>query len=383
MSETTDTKVDCRTAAERIRQAAAAKKCWGCGCLHSTLEAIEAEVPPGDGRGDLDAAIHEARAHLTDVQYDCLGCDLCFPAAAVNALGLEGEACSSKGVEIREGWPPLPGSFSVIRYHAPIAICTLTDEALAEKVIGHIGSRVAIVGTMQTENLGIERLIQNIIADPNIRFLVVCGADSCNAMGHLPGQSLVSFALHGLDEQGRIVGARGKRPFIRNLGPDAVKHFRNAVEVVDLLGVSDLERIAAEAEACFERAPGPAEAFVAERLVTTVQGHLPVRMVVDPAGYFVVYVDRSKRLLLLEHYTNKGVLDIVIEGRHPAELYTETVARGLISRLDHAAYLGRELARAEEALRKGELFVQDAAPEYGAPVDTSCECDSCFGGNRQ
>jgi len=36
---------------------------------------------------------------------------------------------------------------------------------------------------------------------------------------------------------------------------------------------------------------------------------------------------------------------------------------GLLIRLDHAAYLGRELTRAEHALSSGETYAQDAAPE--------------------
>ena len=32
---------------------------------------------------------------------------------------------------------------------------------------------------------------------------------------------------------------------------------------------------------------------------------------------------------------------------------------GCVSRLEHAAYLGRELQRAEEALRRGVAYVQD------------------------
>ena len=90
-------------------------------------------------------------------------------------------------------------------------------------------------------------------------------------------------------------------------------------------------------------------------------------MVSDPAGYFVIYVDRDRGLLSLEHYLNDGLLDTVIEGNSAAEVYTPAIDRGLISRLDHAAYLGRELARAEESLHSGEPFVQDAAPELAAP----------------
>jgi tetrahydromethanopterin S-methyltransferase subunit A len=86
-------------------------------------------------------------------------------------------------------------------------------------------------------------------------------------------------------------------------------------------------------------------------------------MMPDPTGYFVVYVDRARRRLSLEHYRNDGVLDAIVDGGTPAELYTPAIERGLLSRLDHAAYLGRELARAEYALRTDEPYIQDGAPE--------------------
>ena len=102
-------------------------------------------------------------------------------------------------------------------------------------------------------------------------------------------------------------------------------------------------------------------------------------MVHDPAGYFVVYVDRQRGMLSLEHYDNDGVLDALIEADQAAGLYIPAIERGLISRLDHAAYLGRELARAEEALRTGAPYIQDAAPEErvlpsqsATPCGTSC-----------
>ena len=86
-------------------------------------------------------------------------------------------------------------------------------------------------------------------------------------------------------------------------------------------------------------------------------------MTPDPAGYFLILVDRRRRELCLEHYANSGVMDAIVTGRTAAELYTAAIDRQLVSRLDHAAYLGRELARAGEALRSGEAYVQGAAPE--------------------
>ena len=47
------------------------------------------------------------------------------------------------------------------------------------------------------------------------------------------------------------------------------------------------------------------------------------------------------------------------------------IERGLLTRLDHAAYLGRELARAEHALSSGETYAQDAAPEQ---CSNQCSC---------
>ncbi len=88
----------------------------------------------------------------------------------------------------------------------------------------------------------------------------------------------------------------------------------------------------------------------------------------------MIHLDRARRLLSLEHYRTDGVLDAVIEGEEAAELYVPAIEKGLVSQLDHAAYLGQELARAERALRAGEHFVQDAAPGGKPLPDPSCQC---------
>lgn len=367
-----------------LEQAAAAKKCWRCGCLHQTLGAIERAMQAGNRPADLDTAVSEARERLVAIQYDCLGCEVCFPALAIGALNRDGselavdvEPCPTEMVEEREGWPPLPGDYTALRYQAPVAVCTLTGADLTAALARERHPEVAIVGMMQTENLGIERVITNVLANPNIRFLILCGADSEKAIGHLPGQSLVALAQSGVDERGRIIGARGKRPVLRNISREAVEHFRRTVEVVDLLGSAHIPAILAAVAECAARTPGPAEPFAPERTILPVLGYIPERMVSDPAGYFVVYTDRAREMLVLEHYANTGVLDAVIEGKAAAELYTPAVERGLLSRLDHAAYLGRELARAEQALRSGDSFVQDGAPESAPQLPPEgCGCRS-------
>jgi len=105
----------------------------------------------------------------------------------------------------------------------------------------------------------------------------------------------------------------------------------------------------------------------------------------DPAGYFVIYLDRPRQLICAAHYTNtisdKGVaLDpetgkpLPCNGtlkRQPTHVYTGRSAKELgiqiterpdappLTTLDHALYLGREFVRAEHALVSGEGYVQD------------------------
>lgn len=371
-------------AAAQLQKAAQAKKCWPCGCFHDTVAAIAATFPAGDRPTPLDEALHVAQERITPRTYECLGCAVCYPALAINALAERGElvapVCPTDTVAAREGWPPLPGTYMVLRYRAPVAICTLTDVALATAIAQTPPPAVALVGTLQTENLGLERLILNVLANPHVRFLVVCGADSQQAIGHLPGQSLVALAHAGLDERARIIGARGKRPVLRNISREAVQHFRRTVEVVNLVGNTDLAMIFDAVHAYAARDPGPADAFAPERLVPPMRGYLPQRMILDPAGYCVLYVDYARGVLSLEHYRTDGVLDTIIEGHAAAELYIPAIDQGLVSRLDHAAYLGRELARAERALSVGTPYVQDAAPEYApAPADQACRCDPACG----
>jgi tetrahydromethanopterin S-methyltransferase subunit A len=159
------------------------------------------------------------------------------------------------------------------------------------------------------------------------------------------------------------------------------------VEVIDLIGANEISAVAQAAKSCLARHPGPAPAFAPESLVNPMRGYLPAHMTPDPEGFFVVYADHLRRSICLEHYRNDGLLDTVITGAAAAELYIPAIEKGLASRLDHAAYLGRELARAEEALHTGAPYVQDAAPEQQLKATSSrCSCagaiDYYFKGTR-
>lgn len=365
--------------AEQLREGIAAKKCHSCGCFQAAVAAFEKTEA---GRAELGDVLERARAVLVEKTYDCLGCQVCYPAIAENAFAdaFPGEAaaplCPTGAPSERRGWPPLPGDYEVLRFGAPVAVCTLNSADLSGKLAAAAPAGLALTGTLHTENLGIERIIRNVLANPHLRFLVVCGEDTRQAIGHLPGQSLVALCENGVDGAGRIRGAPGKRPVLKNVTSEQVEAFRRKIELVALVGESNVDRVSAAVSACAARDPGPSEESPAEDAIPTVTAREPTRLVLDPSGFLVVYPD-AVRGLVLEHYQKDGVLDCVIEGRTPSAVGTTAVERGLLSRLDHAVYLGRELARAEESLRSGKPYVQDRAPGL-TPTSTEPEAgDAC------
>ncbi|MBV8894294.1 MAG: tetrahydromethanopterin S-methyltransferase subunit A, partial [Acidobacteria bacterium] len=107
---------------------------------------------------------------------------MCSPTIAANAFAEKHpeaaagmtSAPAKRRTSARDG-PPLAGSYYVLRYQAPVAVCTLNSGELAGELRTLSPSRLSIVGTMHTENLGIERLIRNVAANLNLRFLVLCG----------------------------------------------------------------------------------------------------------------------------------------------------------------------------------------------------------------
>lgn len=372
---------------DQIEEAIVAPKCHKCGCFQQTVDALDkTEVE----RRELTSILTRARGVFQPKKYDCLGCPICYPALAANAFaeawpeaGAGLELCPTEAPEERTGWPPLPGDYAVIRYGAPVAICTLNSEQLLQSLSERKPEGSAIIGTLRTENLGIERLVKNTLANPYIRFLLLCGEDTQLAVGHLPGQSVESLFRNGFDERGRIVGSRGKRPVLKNVSREEVEAFLQQVELVSMIGEDNLESIAAQIRACAERNPGINPNPFKEMPVMRIEAQEPELLVLDKAGYFVVYPDCRNRRLIVEHYTNQGVLNCVLEGISPSALYSEVIQRQLLTRLDHAAYLGRELARAEQSLLIGTPFVQDKAPgelkstvsKASCSVSGSCICE--------
>lgn len=219
-------------------------------------------------------------------------------------------------------------------------------------------SQIAIVGFLFTENLGIERMIRNIVTNPAIRYLILCGRDS---RGHQAGQAILSLKENGVDENHRIIGAKGPRAVLKNISRDEIEAFRKNSEVLDDIDCMDVERIAEVLKRHRENAPGtpvilPPNSIQKPKIV---EARKIKEWTQDPEGFFYILTDKKLGGIICEHYRTDGVINEVIRGASAEDIANTAIQRGLVSRLDHAAYLGRELAKVEDSLRVGLGYRQD------------------------
>jgi tetrahydromethanopterin S-methyltransferase subunit A len=159
------------------------------------------------------------------------------------------------------GWPIVQGDFHSGDANSPVAVMTCGSH-LDEKGICDKGA--AICGSCKTENLGLEKVVANIISNPNIRFILLCGTE---VKGHLAGQTMAALHKNGVKD-GRVVGAEGAIPFIENLADDAIKRFQEQCELVNIMEAEDINVIGAKINELKGRDPG---AFAADPMVVEVK----------------------------------------------------------------------------------------------------------------
>jgi tetrahydromethanopterin S-methyltransferase subunit A len=257
-------------------------------------------------------------------------------------------------------WPVVDGSYVLGDPAAPIAVCALTSDELLKPLAGLSG--VAIAGEVQTANLGIERIILNITANPSIRFLLLCGKES---RLFRPGQTLEALMENGVDPQGRVIGAQGYEPVLQNISREQIDVFRNQVELIDWVGEREMGALQERIGSLVTRNPGRFEASwegkdARETAAAGQARFLPIRpggrrepLIYDPKGYFVITLDRQAGQIVLRHYQPDHAPAHEMRGRSAESMVLGLLREGLVSQLSHAGYLGTELAKAEAALRLG------------------------------
>jgi tetrahydromethanopterin S-methyltransferase subunit A len=350
-------------------------KCQQCGCMRETLDLLASVLPVTAGEEAAEVVEHVAQwaGQMNPVRYACLGCEHCYPAVGQNALTAAFPALSaapglSCDFQARaDEWPPVVGEYWIVDPQAPVAVSTLGSPALAEALASRQPAGLAIVGKTETENIGLDKIVKNILANPSIRFLVVAGPET---QGHQSGRTLIALAENGVNAEGRVLGSPGKRPVLRNVTAEEIAAFRQQVQVIDLVGCEDPAVICARVEELALQAVTPCGcqecAETAASVSVTAMPALIVSdanepVVMDKAGYFVILPLAERGTINVEHYSYDNTLLHIVEGQNARALYLTIVGQGWVTELSHAAYLGKELAKAELSLQHRFTYLQDGA----------------------
>ena len=120
--------------------------------------------------------------------------------------------------EVIQNWPLETGDYAVGNVESPVAVVSLGSNMNDELV----AAGAAISGPLHTENLGIEKVVEN-----------------------------------GIDEEKKsIIGSPGAIPFVENLPVEAVERFQKQVSIVSMINNEDVSEISSKIDECISNDPG-------------------------------------------------------------------------------------------------------------------------------
>jgi len=247
-------------------------------------------------------------------------------------------------------YPPEEGHYLRGNDYSPAAVVILLHtfydkipDYLEKLASVAIESGAALAGMLQTENIGIEKVVCNIVANPNIRYLIICGVESS---GHQPGQALSSLVRNGVDERRNIVGAEGPTPYLYNVPVESIERFRKQVTLVDLVAengtmiATDSQQLRQAIKSCYQESPVK---FMSLRLYD-------VGAYSEPA----ICSKLTWRIAKPWTVTTEAEIEVLKSIQDSAKKSREVSDRELLSLLEPAAH-DRDLTRKEkgECLTKG------------------------------
>lgn len=164
-----------------------------------------------------------------------------------------------KKINVPKEYPPEEGCYLRGNDNSPVAVIVIlkyrreeTPPSIEQLVRVSIESGAALSGTLQTENVGLEKVICNVIANPNIRYIIVCGPES---PGHLVGNAISALYKNGLDENKRIIGTKAPAPLLFNIPVEWIDRFKKQTRLIDLTNEGSPEVIREAVWSCYQEKP--------------------------------------------------------------------------------------------------------------------------------
>lgn len=158
-----------------------------------------------------------------------------------------------------ETYPPEEGRYLRGNDLSPVAVAVILNQDedkipadIQTLVRTGVESGAALSGTIQTPNIGLEKMICNLVANPNIRYLILGGPES---EGHLTGDALKAFFGNGVDGRKRILGTEASHAVLHNLPDEAIERVRKQVTLIDLQFEGDPAVVRKAVWACYQESP--------------------------------------------------------------------------------------------------------------------------------
>ncbi|MBI2579560.1 MAG: hypothetical protein HYW27_01525, partial [Candidatus Aenigmarchaeota archaeon] len=196
-------------------------------------------------------------------------------------------------------------------------------------------------------------------------FLILCGEE---LVPRYAGYAIKCLWENGAEDNGRISGAKGLMPFIKNLSPEEVEYFRKQVEIIDAIGERDEKKIESIIDSCNAKNPGAyksprpsgVEVKIIEADYNPDSGWTADEK--NDENWFIIGIDRDKHTIFAEHYMGYGEgmrKCCKIVGKTTESILGTIVRLGKVTKLYHAGYLGKELQKAEIAMKKEIKYSQE------------------------
>jgi tetrahydromethanopterin S-methyltransferase subunit A len=258
-----------------------------------------------------------------------------------------------------EHWPFVSGRYRIVDATAPVVIVGSNAEALAEDLAALETSGICMIATHCRSPKDVEKLIRNIATNMAIQNVIVTDPSDAGSPALLALLKLLGADLE-IDDAAQA-HVRKIKSNLDDVGFDALAR---QVRAVNMLGSYQTDRIVARVSELASEANRPNTGFRApahddengiERVIAAK--NIDYELQADKAGNFFVSVKDKK--IVVEQYSAKNDLLRVIEGHTARDLCITLIRNGWVSKLDHAAWLGRELLRAELSMESGDEFMPD------------------------
>jgi tetrahydromethanopterin S-methyltransferase subunit A len=156
-------------------------------------------------------------------------------------------------------YPPEEGCYLRGNDYSPVAVCVILNRRREQTPPDYenlvrvaVETGAALAGTLQTENIGIEKIILNVTANPNIRYLVQIGPES---PGHLTGESMAALFKNGVNARKKIIGSRSPTPYLFNISMEHIERFLEQVTLVNFLNEGCVDLVRKAVQCCYQEEP--------------------------------------------------------------------------------------------------------------------------------